>query len=80
MLSSKALYNKYIGQKKEKQYIAVGTVRMFIETSTSLTHSPYTTKIARMRRYMMLSTIFFSCKLLLSCCLKDYTIFLSGGS
>ena len=31
---SKAIYNKYTWQKKEKQqYIAVGTVRMFIETS-----------------------------------------------
>ena len=32
-LSSKATYNKYICQKIEKQYIAVGTVRMFIEPS-----------------------------------------------
>ena len=29
MLLSKATYNKYVCQKK--QYIAVGTVRMFIE-------------------------------------------------
>ena len=27
-------YNKYISQKKEKQYVAVGTVRMFRETTT----------------------------------------------
>ena len=33
MLLSKVTYNKYICQKKEKQYIAVGTLRMFIETS-----------------------------------------------
>ena len=26
-------YNKYINQKKDKQYIAVCTVRMFIEPS-----------------------------------------------
>ena len=62
MLLSKATYDKYIFQKKEKQqYIAVGTVRMFIEPSakhiTRLTHSPYSTKIARMRCYTMLSAI-----------------------
>ena len=34
MLLSKATYDKYIFQKKEKQqYIAVGTVRLFIEPS-----------------------------------------------
>ena len=34
MLLSKATYYKYICQKKEKQqYIAVSTVRMFIEPS-----------------------------------------------
>ena len=27
------IYNKYIGQKIEKQYITVGTVMMFIEPS-----------------------------------------------
>ena len=32
-LLSWVTYNKYIGQKKEKQYIAVGTVQIFIETS-----------------------------------------------
>ena len=44
-------------QKKEKQqYISVVTVRLFVEpregqalTITRLTHSPYTTKIARIR-------------------------------
>ena len=29
----KATYNKYICQIKEKQYIPVGTVKIFIETS-----------------------------------------------
>ena len=45
--------------------MAVGTVRMFIETSkcqaltiARLTHSPYTTKTARIRCYTMQSTIF----------------------
>ena len=44
--------------------IAVGTVRMFIETKCQaltiarLFHSPYTTKIATLRCYMMLRTIF----------------------
>ena len=33
MLLSEVTYNKYICQKKEKQYIAVDTVRMFIEPS-----------------------------------------------
>ena len=34
MLLSKATYKKYICQKKEnQQYIAVGTVKMFIEPS-----------------------------------------------
>ena len=33
MLLSKATYNKYIRQEKEKQHIAVGTVKMFIEPS-----------------------------------------------
>ena len=34
-LLSKASYNKYICQKKQKQqYITVGTVRMFLEPST----------------------------------------------
>ena len=32
-LLSKATYNKYICHKKVKQYIAVGTIRMFIEPS-----------------------------------------------
>ena len=43
---------KGICQKKEKQkYIVVGTVRMFIKSSTitRLTYSPYTTKIAKRR-------------------------------
>ena len=31
MLISKATYNKNNSQKKVKQYVAVGTVRMFIE-------------------------------------------------
>ena len=56
---------KYICQKKEKQYIVVGTVQIFIETSAKrlellgrLTHSLYTTKIGldkkvRIRRYTM---------------------------
>ena len=49
---------KYIHQKKEKQYIAVGTVWMYIEPSTInnwLTHSTYATKIARIRCYTMIS-------------------------
>ena len=33
MVLSKATYNKYICHKKVKQYIAVGTIRMFIEPS-----------------------------------------------
>ena len=33
MLLVKATYNKYICQKKEKQYIAFGTVKIFIEPS-----------------------------------------------
>ena len=33
MLLSKVTYNEHISQKKEKQYIAVGTVRMFLEQS-----------------------------------------------
>ena len=33
MLLSKATYNKYICNKKVKQYITVGTVRMFTEPS-----------------------------------------------
>ena len=61
MLLSKATNNKYICQKKEKQYISVGTVKMFIETVfhrnckcqaftiARLTLSLYTTKIARIR-------------------------------
>ena len=60
MLLFKAIYNWYISQKKEKpQYIAVSKVRMFIETSAKhrLTHSPYTTKRARIR-YTMLGTTF----------------------
>ena len=32
-LVSEVAYNNYICQKKEQQYIAVGTVRMFIEPS-----------------------------------------------
>ena len=46
--------------KKNKQYVAVGTVRMFIETSAKhfLTHSPYTTKTAWIRCYTMLSTMY----------------------
>ena len=32
-LSSKVTYNKHVCQKKVKQYIAVGTVRMFMEPS-----------------------------------------------
>ena len=32
-LLSKATYNKYICLKKVKQYIALGTIRMFIEPS-----------------------------------------------
>ena len=35
MLLSKEIYNKYICQKKEKQYITVGKVRMFIVPSTN---------------------------------------------
>ena len=51
-----------ICQKNEKrQFIAVSTVRMFIEPSAltiaTLTDSPYTTKAARIRCYTMLSTI-----------------------
>ena len=38
-LLSKATYNKYICQKKEKQqYIAVGTVRMFMEVPSTNNH------------------------------------------
>ena len=33
MLSSKASYNKYISQRKEKQNITVSTVKMFTEQS-----------------------------------------------
>ena len=33
MLLSKATYNKYICPKEEKQYISVGTVKMFTEPS-----------------------------------------------
>ena len=36
-------------------YMAVSTVRMFILPSTN--NSPYTTKMARRRRYTMLSTV-----------------------
>ena len=41
----------------------VGTVRMLIEPSAKhliakITHSPYTTKIARITHYTMLSSIF----------------------
>ena len=58
-------YNKYISQKKEKQqYIAVCTVRIH-RTNKHLTirliHFPYTKNIARIRCYVMLSTI-FKCK------------------
>ena len=33
MLLSKVTYNEHISQKKGKQYVAVGTVRMFLEQS-----------------------------------------------
>ena len=60
MFLSKATYNKHICQKKDKQYIAVCTVRMFIEPSVvRLTPSLDTTKLARIRCYTMLSTIIF---------------------
>ena len=57
ILSYNKTYNKYICQKKNKQYIAVGTVRTFIDvhqvknfqTIVRLTGSPYTTKTARIR-------------------------------
>ena len=55
-------YNKYIFQKKEKQYISVGTIRMFIEPSaynSQLKVNPFpATTIARIRCYTMLRTIF----------------------
>ena len=38
MFLSKATHNKYICQKKVKQYISVGTVRMFIEPSAKHLH------------------------------------------
>ena len=49
---SEATNNKCICQKKEKQHITVGTLRMFIELSqaltiVSLTHSPYKTKLQK---------------------------------
>ena len=37
-LLSKVTYNKYICQKKEKQYILVGIVMMFIEPSATAKH------------------------------------------
>ena len=66
MLLSKVTYNKYICQKKEKQYIAryrryskdVHRTECQEPSITRLTHSLYTTKIARIIRYTMLSTIF----------------------
>ena len=64
MLLSKVTYNKYICQKKEKQYIAVEYSKDVHRTKSkaltiaSLTHFLCTTKIARIRRYTMLSTIF----------------------
>ena len=44
-----------------RKFSAVHTVRMFIEPSAKplvLTHSPYTTKLLRIRCYTMFSTIF----------------------
>ena len=58
---SKTTYNKSICHKKEKQqYIAVGTIRSKCQalTITRLTHSPYATKLARIRCYTVLSIIF----------------------
>ena len=58
-LLSKVTYNKYIYQKKEKQqYKDVHRTKCQAQTITRLTHSLYTTKIARIRCYTMLSTIF----------------------
>ena len=56
---SNAIYNEYVCQKKEKQpYISVGAV----QTITRLTHSPYTTKMARIRCYTMLSARTYNMK------------------
>ena len=35
VLKSKATYNKYVCPKKEKQYVAVGTVRTFMNEPPS---------------------------------------------
>ena len=55
---SKVTYNKYICQKKEKQYIAVSTVTMFIRAMHWFTmlRLPIP-KLDRIRLYKMLSTI-----------------------
>ena len=46
MLLSKVTYNKYICQKKEEeQFIAVGTVRMFIEPSANNCQAPTITRL-----------------------------------
>ena len=57
MLLSLETYNNFIGQKKEKLQYASRTKCQAL-TIARLTHSPYATKIARIRCYTMLSTIF----------------------
>ena len=61
MLLSKATHNKSHNKRETIQYIAFETVRTFIEPSSitiaRLTHSLFTTKLARIRCYIMLSTI-----------------------
>ena len=51
-----------LSEEEKQQYIAVGAVRMFIEcqalTIVRLTHSLYTTNLARIRCSTMLITIF----------------------
>ena len=68
MLLSKATY-KYIGQLKEKQQYRCRYIKDVHRTKCQaltiawLTHSPYTTKIGKIRCCTMFSTI-FKCKAL----------------
>ena len=56
MLLSLETYNNFICQKKEKLQYASRTKCQAL-TIARLTHSPYATKIARIRRYATLSTM-----------------------